>query len=72
MSRGNTVTMFQSRCLKRFLTKYLEKFVMVDMVMLEEVEDLEVLEEAADLLAVLAETLVVGLDFEMDYEDREP
>ena len=50
MSRGNTVTMFQSRCLNRFLTKYLEKFVMVDMVMLEEVEDLEALEALVEVM----------------------
>jgi len=72
MSQGNIVMMFQLRCLNRFLTRYLEKFVMVDMDMLEEVEDLEVLEEAADLSVVLAETLVVGSGFEMDYEDRDP
>ena len=72
MSQGNIAMMFQLRCLNRFLTRYLEKFVMVDMDMLEEVEDLEVLEEAADFSVVLAETLVVGLGFEMDYEDRDP
>ena len=72
MSQGNIAMMFQLRCLNRFLTRYLEKFVMVDMDMLEEVEDLEVLEDAADFSVVLAETLVVGLGFEMDYEDRNP
>ena len=72
MSQGNIAMMFQLRCLNRFLTRYLEKFVMVDMDMLEEVEDLEVLEEAADFSVVSAETLVVGLGFEMDYEDRDP
>ena len=72
MSQGNIAMMFQLRCLNRFLTRYLEKFVMVDMDMLEEVEDLEVLEDAADFSVVLAETLVVGLGFEMDYEDRDP
>ena len=47
MCQGNTAMMFQLRCLNRFLTKYLEKFVMVDM--LEEVEDLEVLEALVEV-----------------------
>ena len=68
MCQGNTVMMFQLKCLNRFLTKYLEKFVMVDM--LEEVEDLEVLEEAMDLLVALVEDLVVGLAFRIDHADR--
>ena len=67
MCQGNTVMMFQLKCLNRFLTKYLEKFVMVDMV--EEMEDLEVLEEAMDSLVALAEDLVVDLDFEIDHEN---
>ena len=48
MCQGNTAMMFQLKCLNRFLTKYLEKFVMVDM--LEEVEDLEVLEALVEVM----------------------
>ena len=47
MCQGNTAMMFQLKCLNRFLTKYLEKFVMVDM--LEEVEDLEVWEALGEV-----------------------
>merc|ERR1719477_550583 len=65
MFQCKSVTMFQLKCLNRFLTKYLEKFVMVDM--LEEVEDLEVWEEAMDLLVALVEDLVVGLAFRIDH-----
>ena len=47
MCQGNTAMMFQLRCLNRFLTKYLEKFVMVDM--LEEGEDYEVWEALGEV-----------------------